>query len=184
MQYPKSNPLILSLSLAAALLVAACDSGSGGDPAIPEGSGIADCDALLTSAEAAEILGMPIVEVVERDSLRIMGCTYQGGSLGQLLPPQIMVTAFTTARYAASFHTTVPAYYDALDARTAASLKTPLTGVGTKAMWMNGPAKVAMYKGDLYADIFCRPNGIPIRDTSAAAQAGAKAAALKIAARN
>jgi hypothetical protein len=176
---------ILALCLGAGLLAAGCDGSDGSGPAAanPHGMGIANCDALLTSAEAAEILGQPILSVTPRDTGNILNCTYHGGTAGQLLPPEIVVAAFTTDGFAARYNTTVPAYYDALDARTAAAFKTPQSGIGTKAMWMNGPAKIALYKGDVYADVFCRPHGTPIRDTSAEAQTGAKAAALKVAAK-
>ncbi len=182
----KLTPMIYTLALGAALLASGCNSSGGTDPAAthPHGTGIANCDALLTGAEAAVILGGTIVSTTPRDTGAILTCTYKAAlEAGGILPPQIIITAFTTDGFAASKHTTVPAYYDFLDTTTAASLKTPLTGIGTKAMYMLGPRKLAMYKGDVYADVICRPHGIPVIDTSAAAFEGAKAIAIKVAAK-
>jgi hypothetical protein len=48
---------VLALCLGAGLLAAGCDSSDGSRPAAanPHGTGIANCDALLTSAEAAAL---------------------------------------------------------------------------------------------------------------------------------
>jgi hypothetical protein len=177
--------LSLSLSLGTVLLATGCDTSDGAGPAGtgPHGTGIANCDALLTREEAAVILGGAIESVTARDSLKIMNCTYKAVSIGDLLPPEIRITAFTTDGYAADFHTTVPAYYDALDVRTAVAIKTPVAGIGTKAMYMLNPRKLAMYKSDVYADIICRPHGLPAIDTSTAAFEGAKAVGVKVAAK-
>ena len=184
---PMISALTWALSLGALLLATGCnssDSGAGPAGGNPHGMGIANCDALLTSAEAAVILGGPIVKITPRDTGNILNCTYDREiPTGDFFAPEIRISAFTTDGFLAPFHSTAPAFYDALDARTAASIKTTLTGIGTKAMYQLNPRKLSLYKGDVYAEIYCRPHGIPAIDTSVAAFEGAKAAAVNVAAK-
>ncbi len=180
------NGMGMVAGLVVGVFLLGCDSGEGTDPATtnPHGVGVANCDALLTGAEAAVILGGPIVKITPRDTGHILSCTYDREvPAGELFAPEIRISAFTTDGFAVAYHTTVPAYYDALDVRTDASIKTTLTGIGTKAMYQLNPRKLSMYKGDVYADIICRPHGIPVVDTSVAAFEGAKAVGVQVAAK-
>ena len=183
MKNSKLNPVLSALALVAALMVAGCN---GSDPDYPGPSGnphgaLIDACTLLTGAEAAVILGEPVVEVKADTTSYITFCSYIGTvKPGKFLPNEVEVTAFTTAGVQPVNHLTVPQYMANLKSVTADSNKIQLTGIGTDAMWLKKPCKLSMYKADVYADITYRPFGTLV-DTSAAAFEGAKAAGLKAA---
>ena len=81
-------------------------------------------------------------------------------------------SAFTAAGF---FHT--------MDSTAVDTSKTALAGIGTQAVWLIKPAKLTFYKGNAAMDITYNPNGTPVLDNSPAAFEGAKAIAIKAAAR-
>jgi hypothetical protein len=184
MRIRNSSTLLTALCLGAGLIGIGCDPSSSGG-AGPSGSGahgaLIDACTLLTMEEAAAILGKPVLEVKSDTTSKISNCRWKGSvEPGKFLQSEVVISAFTTDGFAADNHTTVPAYFANLNSLTADSLKQQLTGIGAGSIWLLKPRKLAMYKGDVYADIWYRPNGT-IVDTSAAAFSGAKVAGTKVA---
>lgn len=183
MQYAKMNMVSAALAFGAALMGMGCNSSDSGSPG-PSGSAhgaLIDACTLLTGAEAAVILGEPVVEVTADTISYITFCSYIGTvKPGRFLPNEVEVTAFTTAGVQPVSQLTVPQYMANLKSTTPDSDKIQLTGIGTDAIWLLRPRKLSMYKADVYADITFRPFGTLV-DTSAAAFEGAKATALKVA---
>ncbi len=183
MKNSKLNPILSALALGAALMGAGCDGSDSGSPGPSDGAhgALLDACTLLTAAEAAVILGEPVVEVRTDTLSYITFCSYIGTvKTGKFLPNEVEVTAFTTAGVQPVSHLTVPQYMADLKSVTADSNKIQLTGIGADAIWQKKPCKLSMYKADVYADITYRPFGTLV-DTSAAAFAGAKATGLKVA---
>lgn len=183
MKSSKLNPVLSALAVAAALMGAGCDSSDSGSPGPSGGAhgALIDACTLLTGAEAAVILGEPVVEVRTDTLAHITFCSYIGTvKPNKFLPNEVEVTAFTTAGVQAASQLTVPQYMANLKSVTPDSNKIQLTGIGTDAIWLKRPCKLSMYKADVYADITYRPFGTLV-DTSAAAFEGAKATGLKVA---
>jgi hypothetical protein len=183
MKNSKMNPILSALALGAALVGAGCNDSDSGSPGPSSGAhgALIDACTLLTGAEAAVILGEPVVEVKADTTAYITFCSYIGTvKPGKFLPNEVEVVAFTTAGVQPVSHLTVPQYMANLKSVTPDSNKIQLTGIGTDAMWLKKPCKLSMYKADVYADITYRPFGTLV-DTSAAAFEGAKATGLKVA---
>jgi hypothetical protein len=183
MRIRKSSTLLTAICLGAALMGTGCsesDSGGAGPSGTNAHGTIINACTLLTMEEAAAILGKPVLQVKSDTTAKIVNCRWQGSvEPGKILASEVVVSAFTTDGFAADNHTTVPAYFGNLKSLTADTLKQQLTGIGTDAIWLLNPRKVAMYKGDVYANVWYRPYGTLV-DTSAAAFTGSKLAATKV----
>lgn len=178
----------LSGAFLAGLLLAGCnDSDTPASPAAGNThAALVNACGLLTPAEAAVILGKPVLEVKSDTTRYITWCSYVGSvNAGYIIPSHVDVTVLTTAGMQAAqpgTPVTVPSYFAAIKGALPPADQVQLTGIGTDAIWKKKPGELAFYKGDVNVDIRYSPNG-KIVDTSAISLEGCKSAALSVAGR-
>lgn len=180
--------MLLITSLGSSLLWVGCNE-SEPSPSGPGGNAHAElvnACSLLTSTEAAAVMGQPVL-VVRADTVNYSTfCTYEGATApGSLLPTHVDVTVFTSAgleaRHSSAVYT-APKYFSDLQTVTPTADKTPVPGIGSDAIWLKRPGKLSFYKSDVYAEVRYSVTG-KIVDTTAASFEGCKTAALGVAAR-
>ncbi|MDQ3000418.1 MAG: hypothetical protein M3Y08_04025 [Fibrobacterota bacterium] len=182
------NRFTLLAAMSAGLIWSGCNGSD--DPASPPTgnthAALLDACGLLTSAEAAVILGKPILEVKTDTVNYVTWCSYVGSvNPGFLLPSHVDLTVLTTAGMQTGqpgSSLTVPTYFAAIKNALPAMDQVQLTGIGTDAIWKKKPGELAFYKGDVNVDIRYSPNG-KLVDTSTASLEGCKSAALSAAGR-
>src|SRR5581483_4007600 len=169
------------------LLTSGCNGGSSGTGPGGGNTHGATIDActLLTSDEAASIMGQPVVSHTDTLSKGYIGvCTYYGSvNPGAYLPTRLLIDAFTTAGMQAVLHTgTAESYVENLKTQLPSGFWISQSGVGTDAIWRNREGKLSFYKGDVAVDVIYSANGAGI-DTTAAGKAGAVTGGMDAAAR-